>query len=179
MVELLRHQVSYRKLRWFAVACIRCPAVDRFSKFHWDVMQEIEDSIDRQFALPEPEWNVGPALNALLATNAYYAARRAAEVALAAAQPEITVSKEMLIAHLRDVFGNPFQPVAFDPAWRTSTAIALAQQMYDSRDFSLMPILADALEDAGCDSDDVLAHCRGDGPHVRGCWVVDLVLGKE
>jgi hypothetical protein len=51
--------------------------------------------------------------------------------------------------------------------------------MYDSRDFSVMPILADALQDAGCDNEDILSHCRGDGPHVRGCWVVDLVLGKE
>jgi hypothetical protein len=82
-------------------------------------------------------------------------------------------------ALLRDIFGNPFRPVAFDPAWRTSTAVALAEQMYDSRDFGAMPILADALQDAGCDSEDILNHCRAPGDHVRGCWVVDLVLGKE
>jgi hypothetical protein len=80
---------------------------------------------------------------------------------------------------LRDVFGNPFRPVTFSQDWRTSTAIALAQQVYDSRDFSTMPILADALQDADCDNADILDHCRGPGPHVRGCWVVDLVLGKE
>jgi hypothetical protein len=80
---------------------------------------------------------------------------------------------------LRDVFGNPFRPVAFDPAWQTDIALSLARQMYESRDFSAMPILADALQDAGCDNDDVLNHCRGPGPHVRGCWAVDLVLGKE
>ncbi|QDU20371.1 hypothetical protein ETAA1_23230 [Urbifossiella limnaea] len=51
--------------------------------------------------------------------------------------------------------------------------------MYESRDFAPMPVLADALEDAGCADNDILAHCRGDGPHVRGCWVVDLVLGKS
>jgi hypothetical protein len=79
---------------------------------------------------------------------------------------------------VRDIFGNPFRPVAFDPEWRTSSAIALAGQMYESRDFAHMPILADALQDAGCEHADVLAHCRGPGPHVRGCWVVDLVLGK-
>jgi hypothetical protein len=78
-----------------------------------------------------------------------------------------------------DVFGNPFRPVAFDPAWRTSTAVGLARTMYESRDFAAMPILADALEEAGCSSADILAHCRGDGPHVRGCWVVDMVLGKS
>jgi hypothetical protein len=79
---------------------------------------------------------------------------------------------------MRCLLGNPFRPVAFDAAWRTSTAVALARGMYESRDFGAMPILADALQDAGCDSDDILTHCRGDGPHCRGCWVVDLVLGK-
>jgi hypothetical protein len=81
---------------------------------------------------------------------------------------------------LRDIFGNPFRPVTFDAAWRTSTAVALANQMYESRDFGAMPILADALQDAGCTSEDVLNHCRdAKQVHVRGCWVVDLVLGKE
>ncbi len=82
-------------------------------------------------------------------------------------------------ALLRDVVGNPFRPVAFPSEWRTDTAVSLARQMYDSREFSAMPILADALQDAGCDNDEVLSHCRTDGPHVRGCWVVDLVLEKE
>ena len=82
-------------------------------------------------------------------------------------------------ALVRDIFGNPFRPVAFAPAWRTDTVKSLAAQMYESRDFSAMPILADALQDAGCDSTDILAHCRSNGPHVRGCWVVDLVLGRE
>ncbi|MBN9122750.1 MAG: hypothetical protein J0I06_27025 [Planctomycetes bacterium] len=77
------------------------------------------------------------------------------------------------------MFGNPFRPVDFTP-WRTDTALSLAQQMYDSRDFGAMPIFADALQDAGCDSDDVLNHCRNAAQtHVRGCWVVDGVLGKE
>lgn len=81
---------------------------------------------------------------------------------------------------LRDIFGNPFRPMTLDPQWRESTVVALAQQMYESRDFSAMPILADALQDAGCDNDDILTHCRdANGVHVRGCWVVDLVLGKE
>jgi hypothetical protein len=82
-------------------------------------------------------------------------------------------------ALLRDIFGNPFRPVAFDPAWLTSDVLALARGMYESRDFSAMPILADALQDAGCDNDDVLGHCRGPGPHVRGCRVVDMILGKS
>jgi len=80
---------------------------------------------------------------------------------------------------LRDIFGNPFRPVVFSPSWSTDTTLSLARQMYESRDFTAMPILADALQDAGCDSADILAHGRGHGPHVRGCWVVDLLLGKE
>jgi hypothetical protein len=80
---------------------------------------------------------------------------------------------------LRDIFGNPFRPLTFSPDWRTDTVVALAQQMYDSREFSAMPILADALQDAGCDSHNILNHCRDlNQVHVRGCWVVDLVLGK-
>jgi hypothetical protein len=79
---------------------------------------------------------------------------------------------------VRDVFGHPFRAVPFDPDWRTATARGLARTVYAERAFDRLPILADALEDAGCDSPDVLAHCRGDGPHTRGCWVVDLILGK-
>ncbi len=80
---------------------------------------------------------------------------------------------------IRELLGNPFRPALFSPDWRTSTAVQLAKQMYESRDFSLMPILADALQDAGCDNEDILNHCRGESLHVRGCWVVDLVLGKS
>jgi hypothetical protein len=80
---------------------------------------------------------------------------------------------------IRDMFGNPFRPVTFAAAWRTGVVLALAHGIYDSRDFSAMPILADALQDAGCDSADLLDHCRGPGPHVRGCWVLDAVLARE
>jgi hypothetical protein len=80
---------------------------------------------------------------------------------------------------IREIFGNPFRPVAIDPRWLTETVVALATGIYAERAFDRMPILADALEEAGCDHADILSHCRGDGPHVRGCWVVDLLLGKE
>jgi hypothetical protein len=81
---------------------------------------------------------------------------------------------------VRDVFGPlRFRPVAVDPSWLTSTVTSLAAGIYADRAFDRMPILADALEEAGCDHADILTHCRGDGPHVRGCWVVNLLLGKE
>jgi len=80
---------------------------------------------------------------------------------------------------LYDIFANPFRPVTVDPAWRTSTVVSLAQGIYDERAFDRLPILADALEDAGCTNADILIHCRQPGEHVRGCWVVDRILGKK
>jgi hypothetical protein len=80
---------------------------------------------------------------------------------------------------LRDVFGNPFRPVALDAYWLEPKVVALAQEIYDHRAFDRLPALAFALEEAGCTNAEILAHCRGPGPHVRGCWVLDLVLGKE
>jgi hypothetical protein len=73
-----------------------------------------------------------------------------------------------------------------NPVWQTSTAVALAESAYDNRilpsgelDATLLAILGDALEDAGCTDRAILDHCRGPGPHVRGCWVVDLILGRS
>jgi hypothetical protein len=85
-------------------------------------------------------------------------------------------------AMLPDVFGNPFRPVALAPAWlawNDGTVVKLAQAIYEDKAFDRLPILADALEEAGCQNQDILGHCRQPGPHVRGCWVVDLLLGKE
>jgi hypothetical protein len=87
---------------------------------------------------------------------------------------------------LRDIFGNPLRPIALAPAWRTPTVAGLAQTAYDNRllpagtlDTDRLAILADALEEAGCTNADMLNHLRGPGPHVLGCWAVDLILGKE
>lgn len=81
---------------------------------------------------------------------------------------------------LREVRGNPYRPVALLPSWRTCDVSLLAQNIYDTRDFSALPILADALQDAGCNSDELLNHLRDpNAPHVRGCWALDLVLGKS
>jgi hypothetical protein len=90
-------------------------------------------------------------------------------------------TEEMVIQArlLRDLLGNPFRPVTIDPAWRTSTVLALADGIYQEKAFDRMPILADALQDAGCDNEAMLDHCRSEEPHVRGCWVVDLLLGKS
>ena len=80
---------------------------------------------------------------------------------------------------LRDIFSNPFRPITADPAWLTPTVQSIAAAIYQDRAFDRLLILADALEEAGCTDADVLLHCRRPGEHVRGCWVVDWVLGKE
>jgi hypothetical protein len=86
---------------------------------------------------------------------------------------------------VRCIFGNPFRPASVSPAWRTPQAVALAQAASDQRempsgtlDLARLAVLADALEDAGCADAGLLGHLRGAGPHVRGCWAVDLLLGK-
>ncbi len=84
---------------------------------------------------------------------------------------------------LRDVFGNPFQsPPAVCAAWLAwgnGKVPNLAAAIYADRAFDRLPVLADALEDAGCGDADLLGHLRLPEPHVRGCWAVDLLLGKE
>jgi hypothetical protein len=83
---------------------------------------------------------------------------------------------------LRCIFGNPIRPAAGDPTWlsrESGTLLQLAEAIYEERAFDRVPMLADALEEAGCTDAAILGHCRGPGPHVRGCWVVDLLLGKQ
>jgi hypothetical protein len=101
-------------------------------------------------------------------------ARRAARNAEGEEQAQVTL--------LRDIFGNPYQPARTPDqalkAWNDGIIVKLAHAIYDEGAFDRLPILADALEDAGCDGADILAHCRESKKHVRGCWVIDLLLGK-
>lgn len=91
--------------------------------------------------------------------------------------------KQPQAALLHCIFGPlPFRPITIDPLWRTwndGLIVQMAQNMYEERDFNDLPILSDALIDAGCSNQDIIDHCRSKEPHVRGCWVVDLLLGKE
>ena len=102
----------------------------------------------------------------------------------------ITSLGSLIVADkVRDIIGNPFRPTTLDPAiltWNDATVVHLAQAAYDERqmpagtlDNGRLAVLADALEEAGCTDADILSHCRSGGEHVRGCWVVDLVLGKS
>ncbi len=193
-----------RKLRLFAVACCRRVWGHLPAGLARDAVEVAESSADGgageaqlgevQRAAREAWAGANLELARVVTTGmavsapeagiaALYASTYAPGVAVPAGtshrKAALATEREAQLALFRDIFGNPFRPVTLDPNWLTSTAVALARQMYESRDFSAMPILADALQDAGCDNTDILGHCRGPGPHVRGCWVVDLVWGKE
>jgi hypothetical protein len=107
--------------------------------------------------------------------------RQAAERAVGGKNADgFAVERQLQCGFARDIF-NPFRPVTIDPtwlAWNDGTVVKLAQAIYDERAFDRLPILADALEEAGCDPAELLAHLRGPGPHVRGCWAVDFLLGR-
>ena len=142
------------------------PFASRFAGFAWLVCQ----------ARKQPERIMPPSV----------VAREAVELAQTALDPTLAIdtvlSEELarLSEVVRDIFGNPFRLVSLDPSWLSSDVLALARGIYADRAFDGMPILADALQDAGCTNDDVLNHCRDTSlTHVRGCWVVDLLLGKS
>ncbi len=202
MLGIVRVVEHPRKQRLFFCALCRFAwdlLVDSFSREAVDVAeryadgQATEDELASANYFAEASIHPGPLDPAQQA--AAYLAEYATNAQILTMDPEGLFGfhpycEEWYFAHIagvpapaadlvRDIFGNPFRSVAFSPSWRTDTVLSLARQMYASRDFGAMPILADALQDAGCDDGDVLGHCRGQGTHVRGCCVVDLVLGKE
>ena len=177
---------SDRKWRLFGCACYR---------FVWNFLDEracqrveiAERYVDGQCT--ELEFAAAAAAEALtthwesISSNQVILSRNIINIPTMEFIVNETVERRMsFVAHcnlLRDIFGNPFRPVTIDPRWLTSTVIDLADVIYAERAFDRLPILADALMDAGCDSEEIINHCRGPGPHVRGCWVVDLLLKKE
>lgn len=184
-LHFLRNQASTRRLRLFAIACRRSRFMwSRRSKSQRREIYHLERSIDEA---------AGPRTSF---AEAYEEAERAAGIALSwsgrprddrecseedAKRANARYDKELAYQRrvLHCIFGNPFRHVTLDPVWLTGSVVNLAQGIYDERAFDRMPILADALEDAGCHNQDILQHCRAGGEHVIGCWVVDLLLGKE
>jgi hypothetical protein len=77
---------------------------------------------------------------------------------------------------IREIFGNPFRPAAMQPHWNSEKVRKIARGIYDENAFDRLGALGNALEKAGCDNDQILAHCWQPNGHVRGCWVVDLIL---
>lgn len=102
---------------------------------------------------------------------------------VAAADAESRTARRIVaeFEHALDPAGCRCRPVTprADSAWLTGDVVSLARHIAGTGQFDLLPILADALQDAGCDNAELLDHCRGRGPHVRGCWVIELLLGKR
>jgi hypothetical protein len=90
---------------------------------------------------------------------------------------DVEAMEAAMCDRLRDIVGNPYRAVSVAPEWRTATVLALARSILAERAFERQPILADALEDAGCTETELLAHCREQRVHFLGCWALDLVLG--
>jgi hypothetical protein len=137
---------------------------------------------------PEPVWAEGPShavdwiiWESLLADARWKASRRKAASRWGFREAGLDVAGERAAQCdlLRDVFEAPFPRAHAGPWWRTPAAVGLATAVYEDRWFQGLPILGDALEEAGCTSVDALAHCRQGGEHVPGCWVLDTVLGKN
>jgi hypothetical protein len=108
--------------------------------------------------------------------------REAIAYALEAEKGRIRKHSRLAANLCRDLFGNPFHPVAVAPSWlvaNDAAVIKVAGSLYEEMDSNKFLVLADALEEAGCDCADLLAHCHSREPHARGCWLVDLLLGKK
>jgi len=203
MLEYIGNKASDRKLRLFAVACCRQVQhllVDKQSRVAINVAERYAEGLASNEELARADravLDLGNAddsdceANLARATTAYVASRGALMAAsftllYSVDQPsnsrDWSRQKSDLIqrrALLNDIVGNPFHPARIDLTYLTPPVTNLAQAIYDDRTFDRLPILADALEDAGCTNQDILAHCRGGGEHVLGCWVVDLLLAKQ
>lgn len=192
MLAYLRGKASDRKLRLFACAC--CRRVWPLLKFEASrqAVETAERCAEDGGRLERARLSANiPKTSGLGGTTTYPASRAALASAdaspfraaagaseFAAAAGTLTRERAGQVTLLRCVFGNHFHPASPDPSWLTSTVLALAASVYESRAFHDLPVLADALEEAGCGDEVALAHLRGGGPHARGCWVVDLLLGK-
>lgn len=202
MLLFLKEKVSGRKLRLYACAVAR-------GDWKWLTRKTIRRCVElgEQFADGETSAELLKAacgaacsllpdeddadLSSLRKANIFYSSSSAKWCALddawkAAEWAGVPVCSPAKCALLREIVGNPFRPVAFDPALRTPSVLALAQTAYDNRilpagtlDTDRLAVLADALEEAGCTDADILGHLRGPGPHVRGCWVLDALLDKR
>jgi hypothetical protein len=207
MLALLRRRAGDRKLRLFAVACCRAiwPLLpDERNRLAVEVIERFADGqagpeelAPHQF--PEDAIPIFAPFDQLPNVITGFAAQESAwHAALdtsteAAGQEEWSggrrwldpsrgtarlAAEARLAELLRCLFGNPFRRHPLDAPWRTPAVLALANHIYEERRFEDMPILADGLEEAGCRDEAVLAHCRGSGPHARGCFVVDALLDK-
>jgi len=178
-----------RKRRLCAVACSRrvWHLIDAAGRRAVEVAEQFADGLanaeELRAARLACQGAGGHAAWYAAATNADVAVRNAARSAQAgvAHAAEVEIGELLAQADLvRDIFGPlPFRAQSVDSAWRTASVLELANDIYRYRTFEQMPALSDQLEKAGCDNEEILSHCRGRATHVRGCFILDLILGKE
>jgi len=200
MLAFLEDKVSDRKFRLFACAC--CRRLEQYltgeqSRMAIEVAERYADGLatDDELAKATKSLEIVPPVNQLYPNApAYYATwDYALDAATSAAEASVEVIENAGIdpdtersaqaANLRDLVGPlVFRPVNISSAWllwENGMIPQLAEAIYEDQDFHRLPILADALEEAGCTEVVILKHLRSPGMHIRGCWVVDLILGKE
>ncbi len=172
---------SRRKISLFFLACGRCHASRLplpFTPSYFDEEEARLDNLDEIPIWPTGQEDSRPVLGAGSDESfreAKLLGRFYAHVVFS--DPKDLPGQANL---LRDIFGSlPFRSPKFEPAWRTQRSVELAKSIYEQRSFERLPLLADILEENGCNGNDILTHCRQPGPHVRGCWVLDLILEKK
>ncbi len=191
MLDVLGRSPSTRKLRLFAVACcnlIRHLLHDPRSQDAVMVAERHADGMatDTELAAARAAaWAVvGSISERVSLTTAHAAWNITWQSAYGAAfgadyYTEGFIQGAERCAMMRHIIGNPFRSPIIESGWLTTSVIEMTEAIYSERAFDRLPLLADALEDAGCTDADILAHCRSPGPHVRGCWVVDLLTGRQ
>ncbi len=199
MLKASRSRLRHRKVRLFAVACCRCVLpllTDQRSRNAVEVAERYADGVASDEELKAAAQAASAVHREAFkikgkegACREWAAALVADRVAFRAAESVSWMSGTTKVGRadlVRDIIGNPFRPIALDHAWLTPTVLTLAQAAYDERslptgtlDPARLAVLADALEDAGYADPELLGHLRGPGLHVRGCWALDLLLGRE
>lgn len=194
LLQFLNGRTSDRKLRLFACACYRriWDRLHVYTRNAAEVAEQVADGLateddlqnayDSAWTWPRhPASNAGWVASSLPMEAAFQSARweRLSAGCQDPAQGHFLMTEEELAQcnMLRDLIGNPFRPVAIASAWLTSNVVDVARTIYEECRYSDFPILADALEDAGCNNAEILNHCRQPGEHVRGCWVLDSLMG--
>jgi hypothetical protein len=188
MLAFLRGKARDRKLHLFILSCYRRYWFFRFNDIAQRAAEVLERYADNTATAEElKKTRRGPEMNWMRFKDLIRAATTMSEhVASHQGQPSAyTAERSLQSSYLRDIFPFPFHSVSLDSRWLAPPVRSMATAAYEERalpsgelDTTRLSVLADALEDAGCSSADLLAHLRSPGPHVRGCWAVDTILDK-